>query len=118
MILGFAIVGEVLGSVIGVVHSSFAKSYELDRLYPNNDAKGRIINLIWHLPSVTWGALAFAILIARSSGMANLPLTAVAVFIFGVSGTGNLWAHRKPFIGGILLLVPMSMVLLDWFANL
>jgi hypothetical protein len=117
MTLAYAVAAAVLGPVIGVVHSSFAKSYELNGLYPDNDVKRRIIILIWHLPSLTWSALALAILAARLSGGANLPLTAVAIFVFGISGTGNLWAHRKPFIGGILLLVTMSLILLDWFAN-
>jgi hypothetical protein len=82
--------------VISVVHWSFAKSYGLAGLYPDSDPKPRIINLIWHLPSFTWSALALAILMARISGSANLPLTAIAIFVFGISGTGNLWRIESP----------------------
>jgi hypothetical protein len=117
MTLAYAIAAAVLGPVIGIVHSSFAKSYGLNGLYPNSDVKRRIIILIWHLPSLTWSALAFAILAARLSGGANFPLTAVAIFVFGISGAGNLWAHQKLFIGGILLLLTALLVLSDWALN-
>lgn len=117
MAAGYAIAVAILGPLIGIVHSSFAKSYDLAGLYPDSEVKRRIIALIWHLPSMVWTALGLAILTARLSGAPNLPLTLVAVFVFGVSGTGNLWAHRKPFIGGILLLVTASLVSMDWMVN-
>jgi hypothetical protein len=113
-----AVAIAVLAALIGFVHSSFAKSYRLAGLYPNDDVKRRIITLIWHLPSLTWSALALAILIARHSGTSNAPLTIVAVFVFGASGLGNLWAHKKPFIGGLLLLFTAILVAIDWLANL
>jgi hypothetical protein len=118
MTAGYAIAVAVLGPLIGVVHSSFARSYGLSALYPDSDEKRRIINLIWHLPSLVWSALALAILMARLLGNAGLPLTLVAVFVFGVSGIGNLWAHKKPFIGGVLLLVTCLLVSMDWWVNL
>jgi hypothetical protein len=118
MTVGYAGAGAVLGLFIGVVHSTFAKSYGLSGLYPGNDEKRRIITLIWHLPSLTWAALALAILVARFMDVSNLPLTFVGFFVFGVSGAGNLWAHKKPFIGGVLLLVTAALVLIDWLANL
>lgn len=112
-----AVVTALLGPLIGVVHSSFAKSYRLAGLYPNDDVKRRIIALIWHLPSLTWTALALAVLTARFSGTSNPPLTIVAVLVFGASGAGNLWAHRKPFIGGVLLLFTAILVAMDWLSN-
>lgn len=117
MSAGYAIALAVLGSLIGVVHSAFAKSYGLAGLYPGNDEKRRIVTLIWHLPSMVWAALALAILAARLTGVSNLPLTLVAVFVFGVSGSGNLWGHRKPDLGGLLLLLAALLVSLDWVAN-
>jgi hypothetical protein len=117
MTIGYAITAAILGPIIGIIHSSFGRSYGLAELYPDDNVKRRIITLIWHLPSMVWAALALAILTARLTGVANLPLTLAAVFVFGVSGAGNLWAHRKPFIGGILLLITASLVSMDWLAN-
>lgn len=118
MTAGFAIAVAVLGLLIGVVHSSLARSYDLAGFYPDNGVKRRIITLIWHLPSLTWSALALAILTARVSGTSNLPLTSVAIFVFAASGIANLWAHRKPFLGGILLILAAMLVAMDWLANL
>jgi hypothetical protein len=117
MTASFAVAVAVLGPLIGLVHSSFAKSYGLAVLYPDSDVKRRIIMLIWHLPSLVWAALALAILMARLSGSANLPMTLVAVFVYGISGLGNLWAHKKPFIGGVLLIFSGLLVSMDWIVN-
>jgi hypothetical protein len=91
-----------------------ASLYEDER---DGAVKRRIVRLIWHLPSLTWGALALAVLSARLSGSGNTMVTIVAAFIFAVSGTGNLWAHRRPFIGGILLSITAALVATDWLAN-
>lgn len=112
--LGFAITAAILGPIVGIAHSSFSKSFELDRLYPGKDVNRRIIGLIWHIPSLTWASLGLAILAARLIDQPSLPLTVVAVAVFGLSGIGNLWAVRGPFIGGILLLVAALCVSLDW----
>jgi hypothetical protein len=112
--LGFAIAAAILGPIIGIAHSSFANSFQLASLYPENEVNRRIIRLIWHIPSLTWASLGLAILAARLIDQPSLPLTLVAVAVFGLSGTGNLWAVRKPFIGGILLLVATLCVSLDW----
>ncbi len=117
MAVSYAAAAAIIGPVIGVVHSSFAKSYGLGGLYPDNDIKRRIMTLVWHLPSLTWAALTLAILTARLTGTSNLPLTFAAAFIFCISGIGNLSAHRKPFIGGILLLAVTALILLDWLTN-
>lgn len=115
-----AIAVGILGPLIGCVHSSYARKYRLGSFYENErdgGAKRRIVMLIWHLPSLTWSALALAVLAARFSGSSNLLITVVAVFIFAVSGMGNLWAHRRPFIGGVLLLITAALVATDWLAN-
>lgn len=113
----YAIAAAILAPLIGLVHSSFSRSYGLAELYPASDVKRRIITLIWHLPSLTWSALAFAILATRISGTPNLPLTAATIFVFSASAIGNLWAHQKPFIGGILLVVVATLVAMDWLFN-
>ena len=110
----------ILGPLIGCVHSSFARNYRLESLYENERegaVKRRIITLIWHLPSLTWGALSLAVMAARLSGSGNMLVTILAMFIFAVSGMGNLWAHRRPFIGGVLLLATAALVATDWLAN-
>ncbi len=115
-----AIAVGILGPLIGCVHSSFARKYRLGSFYENErdgKVKRRIVMLIWHLPSLTWTALALAVLAARLSGSNNLLVSMIATFIFAVSGAGNLWAHRRPFIGGILLLVTAALVLTDWCVN-
>jgi hypothetical protein len=118
MASGYAIAAALLGLLIAVVHSSFAKSYGISALYPDNAEKRRIIMLIWHLPSLTWAALALAILMARLMNVANLPLTLGTIFVFSVSGICNLWAHKRADVGGVLLLVTASMISLDWLSNL
>jgi hypothetical protein len=107
-----------LGVSIGIVHSWFAKPFKIGELYPESDEKRRIIGLIWHLPSMTWAGLAIAVFAARLLGVSNLPLTSVAIFLLGVSGLGNLWACRKPDIGGVLLLIATALAAADWFVNL
>jgi hypothetical protein len=112
--LGFAIAAAILGPIIGIAHSSFAKSFQLATLYPGNDVNRRIIGLIWHIPSLTWASLGLAILAARLLDQASLPLSLVAITVYGLSGAGNLWAVRKPFIGGFLLLLTGLCALMDW----
>jgi hypothetical protein len=115
-----AIAVGVLGPLIGCVHSSYARKYQLGSFYENERdgaVKRRIIMLIWHLPSLTWAALALAVLAARLSGSGNVLVTIIALFIFAVSGAGNLWAHRRPFIGGVLLLATAALVATDWLVN-
>jgi hypothetical protein len=112
--LGFAMAAAILGLIIGIAHSSFANSFQLSSLYPENDVNRRIIGLIWHIPSLTWAALGIAIFVARGQGLPSLPLSVIAVLVFSVSGLGNLWAVRKPFIGGILLLLAAFCVAMDW----
>jgi hypothetical protein len=120
MTMAPAVAVGILGPLIGVVHSSFAHKYGLESLYPNDRdgaVKRRIVMLIWHLPSLTWAALALAILVARLSSSGNMLVTAIAIFIFALSGVGNLWAHRRPFIGGILLIMTAALVVIDWATN-
>jgi hypothetical protein len=115
-----AIAVALLGPLIGIVHSSFAGKYQLGTLYPNDAigvVKTRIIVLIWHLPSMIWAALAFALLAARLGSGGNGLVTMLATFTYAVSGGGNLWAHRKPFVGGILLLVTAVLTVADWIIN-
>jgi hypothetical protein len=61
--------------------------------------------------------LAFAILMARLWEVANLPLTLAAALVFGLSGIGNSWAYKKPFIGGILLILTGFFISMDWLVN-
>jgi hypothetical protein len=118
MAAGYAIGAAILGLLIGVVHSSFARSYGISALYTDDQEKRRIIGLIWHLPSLTWAALTLAVLTARMMSISNLPLTLVTLFIFGVSGVCNIWAHKRADIGGVLLLVTGSLISMDWLGNL
>lgn len=118
MLPAFAV--GILGPLIGVIHSSFARKYRLASLYEDERdgaVKRRIVTLIWHLPSLTWATLALSVLTARLSGSGDMLITIVAMFIFTVSGAGNLWAHRRPFIGGVLLLITAALVATDWLAN-
>jgi hypothetical protein len=115
-----AILVGVLGPLIGCIHSWFARRYRLGSLYEGErggDVKRRIILLLWHLPSLTWALLSLAVLAARLLGHGDLLVTIVAASILAASGAGNLWATRRPFIGGILLLVTAALVVTDRLIN-
>jgi hypothetical protein len=110
----------VLGLLIGCLHSWFSRAYRLGSLYERErgrDVKRRIILLMWHLPSLTWALLGFAVLADRLSGRGDIVVTVVAGVIFTLSGVGNLWATRRPFFGGILLLVTAALVVADRVVN-
>jgi hypothetical protein len=110
----------ILGPAIGIIHSLFARSYQLETFYKSDvdgAEKRRILILIWHLPSLVWSALALAILAARFSQTNNALVTLLALFVFTISDAGNLWAHRKPFIGGLLLMLVAVLVACDWLMN-
>jgi ABC-type phosphate transport system permease subunit len=118
--IGFAISVAFLCVAIGAIHSWFAGQYQLGKLYADDTGravKRRIVTLIWHLPSITWSLLGLAVLLARLTGQSSIILTGLATTIIGFSGAGNLWAHRKPFFGGLLLLATAGLVVLDWIVN-
>jgi hypothetical protein len=50
--LGFAITTAILGPIIGIAHSSFAKSFELDSLYPDNDVNRHRAYLVYSVTNV------------------------------------------------------------------
>jgi hypothetical protein len=115
-----AILVGVLGPLIGCIHSWFSRAYRLGSLYEGERGgavKRRILLLLWHLPSLTWAMLALGVLVARLHGDGDIVVTVVAAVVFAVSGAGNLWATRRPFVGGILLLVTAALVLADRLVN-
>ncbi|MEM7687446.1 MAG: hypothetical protein AAF291_00360 [Pseudomonadota bacterium] len=115
-----AIGALALAIAVGSLHSWAARFYHLDELY--RDVAGgaerrRIMKLVWHAPSAIWVVTAAAVLVARIDAQSSLYLTGVALFSYLVSGVGNLIAHRRLFIGGVMLIAVAALVYADHAFN-
>lgn len=107
MNLAYSVTGFLLACAVAALHSTFARHYRLERLYQDEASgteKRRIMKVVWHLPSLLWIVAAALVLTGRLTSQPSALLSLLAIFIFAAAGIGNLWAHRRPFIGGLLLL--------------
>lgn len=110
----------ILGSSIGVLHSTIGERRILRPLYAETQtgilrlrSTQSIVRAVWHLPSLFWATMGIAIYYSRLVGGVPI-LSFLAATVFAVSGAANLIALRRPFVGGILLLATSALCLIDW----
>jgi hypothetical protein len=110
----------ILGIAIGMLHSMIGERRILGPLYAETHtgilrprATQAIIRAVWHLPSIFWAALGIAVYFSRLAG--GLPIVSImAAALFAISGIANLFALRRPFVGGFMLLTTSALCLIDW----
>lgn len=119
MAYSLAISALALTLLVAILHSVIGERHYLRPLFAAeargvlaNREKRAILRLLWHLPSFVWPLLALGVVFARSCG-GEVTISAVAAIAFLVSGAGNLLAHRRPFIGGLMLLAIAGLIALD-----
>jgi hypothetical protein len=121
--IAFATAAAVVATTTGVFHSMIGEKLIFTPLEQeehvgvlNNQRTRSLVRLIWHLPSITWMTIGIAIFVARLN-KGNTLLSAIAVVLFAIPATGNLYAYKRLARGNIALALTTGLVLLDLVVN-
>ena len=109
-----------LGVATAIGHSTLSERLFLRPLFAGPQdgffakaATRDITRAVFHIPSLTWGVLGLAVLLARLCGSSTL-LSLSAAVIFAGSGIANIAALRRAHPGGLMLIAAAALTFMDW----